>query len=580
MDRQTGLQGLDNEGGILRRDIPNTLGANSQDHFVPEPFGSSTYPFDTFPPQLPDFTQAQASYWVTYGPDRVKQTALPMLDDPRLDSETTEALNNLFSEHNKPTPVSPDSVISEANIESNEDIQKEDHPVHSRKKRFIGNIVPPEGDTAKILVKVVKPSWKGGLDLCDGAILSPKIVITAAHCTPVDLNPNKTLVTYQNKVFKVENMSITDSIAKEKFYLVGRTDDIALIKLSTPLPDSALRVEVNPSIDIYGSPINYQLKYHPPSSGKQPQTNDGDSCQDKWMVHHNDIADELNRPTYLAVAAGSSGDQCEIQDFIPKTGFFRPIFNMQLEEPNSTLCEPTNSTDQQLDDYCASYNCTITKDISPFKRNMREPVSYKFCSGDSGSPLLAFNPKTKNYQLVGVASGWTIEGVNPLQLAFKFGSLHDNKEWFENHFNISESNPLPVYHVNKDRNLDIPYKSDNQIPKDHLEKPITVSLNNQLYYGLSWFFWIDRVDLELDVFSTRSGLTENKYCKAGNYDECAVTVASGAGDISAMINLGQGRKWYNFNVSSLNEIKDREVKFTVDDSDDIKVKVTPGNILI
>ncbi len=154
MDRQTELQGIDNEAGILSRDIPNTLGANSQDPFVPEPFGSGTYPFETFSPQLPDFTQTQASDWIAYEPDRVKDTTLPMLDDPKLESEAAEALNNLFSEKAAPTPLSTDSVNSDAIIEKDENIQQEDQSSHSRRKRFVGDIIIPGSLSSSFIVEV------------------------------------------------------------------------------------------------------------------------------------------------------------------------------------------------------------------------------------------------------------------------------------------------------------------------------------------------------------------------------------------------------------------------------------------
>ncbi len=426
------------------------------------------------PPPLPAFkyTDAQISDWIDYDEPQ------PLLETAVEGVESGAIMRDLFNkiEHAQ-TPDLPSIKTDTGDKNHTED----GLAGHTRTKRFTGELIPEESGTDEFLVKVFSSDF-----YCSGSILSRRKIITAAHCT------EKKGKTVPLKIsYNVNNYSVKNVRRCPNYDLGGKKksmNDIALLSLSSPLPRSALRLNIN---------LNFNMENEQTYRGRVNNTRDGvasiEDCFD--LVSNSDNPPEARFPEFFGIGLGGYGDSCELYSNFPRKGFYQRSYKYAGHSNHDTsYCQQTNLRDNAYADFsdCMSqYSCYFNAIFNRFRIDNKNGGKNRTCPGDSGSPLLAFNKQSRQFDLIGVLSG---NGT--------YSHLYSHKQWFLENFNTTRPNILKVYDSGSDRNLNIPVQSGIwPVPNTTLQQELNITLKNDLSTG-PWFWRSQWSKLTLDLSFT------------------------------------------------------------------------------
>ena len=533
MHRNVSLHQLDN----LRNHLPpaEKEGLN--------PTNSNTPPYSemAWPPPLPRF-----NYTETHSPGRITNRPKPLLETADDGVENGEIMKSLFKEPEySPNPTqSPrkKGIDNQSNLETS---QKD----HIRTKRFSGDLIPEESGTDEFLVKVSSPDF-----YCSGSILSKRKVITAAHCTEKEGKSVILQVDFQGKQYPVKN------IRRCPDYAPGgkdaSMDDIALLSLSLPLPKSARRLRVN---------LNFDMVNEKTYRGRVNETLDGEPAIEDCteLPNSSDNPPETRFPEFLGIGYGRYGESCKVFSNQPRKGFFQRTYQYGGHSPHDAkYCNKTkDNTYSDFSDCMSQYSCYFNAKFNRFSINNNHGEKYHTCPGDSGSPLLAFNRKSGQFDLIGVLSGGET-----------YSYLSSHRAWFIKNFNSKKPNQLQVYNSIFDRNLNIPIlRPKSKVSDNALQHDLKITLQNKLSTG-PWFWRKQWSKLTLDIHDSIYGLKRTTYCYAWNYNSCSIPLTKGSEKISMMLGLGPVTQYYGyqFNITRLNERK-QNITFTVYENDSLVV---------
>jgi secreted trypsin-like serine protease len=107
---------------------------------------------------------------------------------------------------------------------------------------FGGDTVPGRDPLAKALVAILYQT-ETGAHLCTGAVLAPRLVLTAAHCTDGDRRSIKIIFSTDLTDVASDQLRAASAVARapqtpaaEGRYAYNNPDDVALILLDSPAP--------------------------------------------------------------------------------------------------------------------------------------------------------------------------------------------------------------------------------------------------------------------------------------------------------------------------------------------------------